>query len=214
MPSLPEEILDYVEAHTTPPPEHLRRLADETQASLAIPEMLTGTVEGRFLEMLVFAMCPRHVLELGTYSGYSSLSMAAALPPGGRIITCELSEEHAAFARRHIEASPYADRIEIRLGPALDTIATFEPESFDLIFVDADKPNYLNYYEAVLPLLAPRGILAFDNTLWGTKVLPGNDDGTEHTATLRALNERLVADERVVCVLLPIRDGVTLVRRA
>jgi predicted O-methyltransferase YrrM len=207
------EVEEYVAAHTTPMPESQQRLAEETRASLDCPQMLTGPVEGRFLEMLVWASCARHVLELGTYSGYSSLAMAAALPPDGRIITCELSEEHAAFARGHIDASPYADRIEIRVGPALETVAGLEG-LFDLIFVDAHKPEYPQYYEAVLPLLAPRGLIVFDNTLWSGRVVDEHDDGTEQTTALRELNDRLASDPRVVAVQLTVRDGITLVRHA
>jgi caffeoyl-CoA O-methyltransferase len=201
----------YCEEHTTPPPEHLRRLARETREALDFPQMLTGTVEGRFLEMLVWAKRPRLVLEIGTFSGYSALSMAAALPDGGRILTCELSDERADFAQRHIDATPHADRIEIRRGPALATIESLEGP-FDLVFVDADKPAYSDYVDAVLPKLAPDGLIAIDNTLWSGNVLdPAEDD--ENGRALAALNDRLVRDERVVCVLLPVRDGVTLVRR-
>lgn len=203
----------YAEAHTTPAPDFMRALAAQTEAELPLPEMLTGTVEGRFLEMLVFFAGAKRVLELGTYSGYSALSMAAALPPDGRIISCEFSDEHADFAQAHIDASPYGELIEIRRGPALETIAELAGE-FDLIFVDADKPAYVDYFEACLPLLARRGLMVFDNTLWSCRVLEGNDDGSEQTRVLKELNDLLVSDERVVCVQLPIRDGVTLVRRA
>jgi len=202
----------YAAAHTTPAAEHLARLADETRATLRFPEMLTGPVEGRLLEMLVFATGARRVLEIGTYSGYSAISMAAGLPDGGRITTCELDPEHAAFARRHIEAAGLNDRIEVLEGPALETIATLEGP-FDLIFIDADKPGYPAYYEATLPLLAERGLMVLDNTLWSGRVVDGRDDGDERTGMMRELNARIVADERVVCVQLTVRDGVTLVRR-
>jgi caffeoyl-CoA O-methyltransferase len=208
----PPEIDRYCEEHTTAPPEFLARLAAETHEQLESPQMLTGRVEGRFLEMLVWASGARTVLEIGTYSGYSALSMAAALPEGGRIVSCEISEEHAEFARRHIADSPYADRIEVRLGPALETIASLDGP-FDLVFVDADKPAYAGYVEAVLPKLAPRGLIAVDNTLWSGRVLDPDPEQVNESA-LAALNDQLVADERLVVVQLPIRDGVTLVRRA
>ena len=204
---------EYAEAHTTPPPEFMRVLADETRESLDSPAMLTGVVEGRLLEMLVHALEPRRVLEIGTYSGYSALSMAAALPEGGKVISCELDPERVAFAQRHIDASPYADRIEIRTGPALDTIAQLEGP-FDLVFIDADKTNYAAYYEAAVDLVARRGLIVVDNTLWSGRVLDGEDDGSDSTRAIRELNERIAADERVVAVVLPVRDGVTLVRRA
>jgi len=154
------------------------------------------------------------VLEIGTYSGYSALSMAAALPAGGRIVTCELLDEHADVAERHIGAAGLADRIEVRRGPALDTIATLDGP-FDLVFVDADKAGYLGYYEAVLPKLAPRGLIVVDNVLWSGRVAqPPADDDSESTLALREFNDHVAADERVVSVMLSVRDGITLVRRA
>jgi caffeoyl-CoA O-methyltransferase len=208
---VPDEIDAYAEAHTTAPPELLAELAEETKATLRAPQMLTGTIEGRFLEFLVYALKARRVLELGTYSGYSSLSMAAGLPEGGHIDTCEYEEKHAEVARRYISQSPYADRITIHLGPALETIERLEGE-FDFVFIDADKENYVNYYEALLPRLADGGLMALDNTLWSGRVLDESDD-SEGTRAIKAINERIASDERVTSVMLSVRDGVTLVRR-
>jgi len=205
-----EQLEAYIEAHTTPPEPHLAALAQETRATLNAPQMLTGTVEGRFLEALVWAAQPQLVLELGTYSGYSALAMAAALPPGGRIVTCELSDEHADFAQRHIDASPHSDRIDLRRGPALETVATLDGP-FDLVFIDADKQNYVNYYEAVLPKLAERGLIAADNTLWSGNVAE-DEDQSDAAVALRAFNDRVREDDRVVCVMLSVRDGITLIR--
>jgi predicted O-methyltransferase YrrM len=205
-----EQLEAYIEAHTTPPEPHLAALAEETRATLNAPQMLTGTVEGRFLEALVWAARPRLVLELGTYSGYSALAMAAALPSDGRIVTCELSDEHADFAQRHIDASPYADRIELRRGPALETVATLDGP-FDLVFIDADKQNYVYYYEAVVPKLAERGLIAVDNTLWSGNVAE-DEDQSDAAVALRAFNDRVREDDRVVCVMLSVRDGITLIR--
>jgi caffeoyl-CoA O-methyltransferase len=202
----------YVEAHTTPHPENMRALADETRSQLESPQMLSGPVEGRLLEALVHAMGAKRVLELGTYSGYAALSMASALPEGGRIITCELDPARADFARRHMDESPYGDRIEIRVGPALDTLRELDGP-FDLIFIDADKAYYPHYYEAALGLLAERGVIVIDNTLWSGRVIEGRDDGSENTATIKELNDRIVADPRVVAVMLTVRDGVTIVRQ-
>jgi caffeoyl-CoA O-methyltransferase len=208
---VPDEIDGYAAAHTTPPPELLQELAEETRATLRAPQMLTGTIEGRFLELLVFGLGAKRVLELGTYSGYSSLSMAAGLPEGGHIDTCEADETHAEVARRYIAQSPYADRITVHLGPALGTIEQLEGE-FDFVFIDADKENYLNYYEALLPRLAPRGLMAIDNTLWSGRVLDEDDD-SEATRAIREVNDRIAGDDRVVAVQLSVRDGVTLIRR-
>jgi caffeoyl-CoA O-methyltransferase len=206
-----DEIEEYAAAHTTPPPELLQELAAETRETLRAPQMLTGTIEGRFLELLVYGLQAKRVLELGTYSGYSALSMAAGLPEGGHIDTCEADETHAEVARRYIAQSPYADRITVHLGPALDTIKQLEGE-FDFVFIDADKENYLNYYEALLPRLAPGGLMAIDNTLWSGRVLDEGDD-SEATRAIREINDRVAGDDRVVAVQLSVRDGVTLVRR-
>ena len=201
----------YVESHTTAPPEYLRELAQETETSVERPQMLSGAVEGRFLEALVHATNAKLVLDIGTYTGYSALSMAAALADGGKVVTCDINEKCVEVARRYIDASPLADRIEIRIGPALETIATLDGP-FDFVFIDADKTNYLNYYEAVLPKLAGRGLIAADNTLWSGRVLDPSDTSAD-TEALRVFNDRVRDDHRVVCVQTTVRDGVTLIWR-
>ncbi|MDQ3241742.1 MAG: class I SAM-dependent methyltransferase [Thermoleophilaceae bacterium] len=206
------EVERYAEEHTTAPPPHLVALAEETRENLSSPQMMTGPVEGRFLEVLVFASGARSVLEIGTFSGYSALSMAAGLPADGRIVTCEVDAEVAEVARRHIAASPYAARIEVRVGPALETVAGLEGP-FDLVFIDADKQGYRGYLEAVLPKLSERGVIAIDNTLWSGRVVD-DAEPDERTRALVELNDGLRADPRVVCVQLTVRDGITLVRRA
>ena len=207
---VPEELQRYAEAHTTPPTELQRRLAEETRASLRSPQMLTGVVEGRLLEFLVFALRPQRVLELGTYSGYSSLAMASVLPPGGHIDTCEVEKAHAEVARRYLDEAGVGDRVTIHLGPALETIERLEGE-YDLIFIDADKPNYPEYYEALVPRLASDGIMVLDNTLWSGRVLEPED--SPEAQMFVELNARIADDPRVVAVMLTVRDGVTLVRR-
>jgi caffeoyl-CoA O-methyltransferase len=204
-----EKIEEYAERHTTAPEPLLAALADETKATMSAPQMLTGPVEGRFLELLVFGTGATRVLEIGTFTGYASLSMAAALPEGGHIDTLDIEPRHAEVAQRYIDESPYADRITIHLGPALETIAKLEGE-FDLVFIDADKENYDAYFEAVLPRLSERGLIAIDNTLWSGRVL---DPPDETTKLIAALNDKLASDDRVVAVQLTVRDGVTLVRR-
>jgi caffeoyl-CoA O-methyltransferase len=199
------EIERYAEEHTSPHPPLLDELMQETRATLRIPEMLTGPVEGRFLQFLVWSLGARRVLELGTYSGYSALSMAGGLPDGGSIDTCELDEEHAAVARRYIERAGLSDRITVHVGPALETVQRLDGP-WDFVFIDADKDGYLDYYEAVLPKLSEHGLIAADNTLRDGRVLEGD--------TVSAFNDRVLADPRVVSVLLTVRDGVTLIRRA
>ena len=201
----------YAEAHTTAPPEHLEAVAEETRSTLDSPGMMVGRLEGRFLELLVFGTGATSILEIGTFSGYSSLSMAAGLAPGGTIVTCEIDPVHAEVAQRHIASSPYADRIEVMVGPALETIASL-PGPFDLVFIDADKGGYLQYYEAVLAKLAPRGLIVADNTLWSGRILDPGDTSVD-TEAIRAFNDRVATDPRVVAVQTTVRDGVTLIRR-
>ena len=204
-----EQIEAYAEAHTTAPPELLQELAAETRATMRLPQMLTGTIEGRLLELLVYGLGAERVLEIGTFTGYSALSIAAALPAGGHIDTCDIEPAHVEVAERYIARSEHADKITVHLGPALETIARLEGD-FDFVFIDADKANYDNYYEAVLPRLTPRGLIAIDNTLWSGRVRDPQEDDSKAIA---ALNDKIAADERVVCVQLSVRDGVTLVRK-
>jgi caffeoyl-CoA O-methyltransferase len=206
------EIEEFAEQHTTLPAPLMVELADETRATLRAPQMLTGPVEGRFLELLVFSAGARRVLEIGTYSGYSALSMAAGLPEDGHIDTCEIDPEHAEVARRYIARSSYTDRITVHLGPAIETVERLDGP-WDLVFVDADKTGYDAYYEAVLPKLSPRGLIVFDNMLQNSRVVDAPDEG-ESTRAIVALNRKLRDDARVRCVLLTVRDGVTLVRKA
>lgn len=209
MPIPPEDIERYTEEHTTPEPPWLVTAAEATRSATSAPQMMVGHVEGRFLAALVGLARARLVLEIGTFTGYSAMAMAAALPEGGRIVTCEVDERHAELARRHIEASPYADRIEIRVGPAADTIAALDGP-FDLVFVDADKTGYLGYYEAVLPKLAPDGVIVADNVFQRGRVLAPDD---ESARAIAEFNDRVVADERVEVVMLTVRDGMSLIRR-
>jgi caffeoyl-CoA O-methyltransferase len=202
----------YAAEPTTAPPAHLEDLAAELMVTLESPHMMVGRLEGRYLELLTFALSATSVLEVGTFGGYSALAMAAGLAPGGRIVTCELSPVHAAFARSHIARSPYADRIDVIEGPAIETIATLDGP-FDFVFLDADKAGYRAYYEAVLPKLAPRGLIAADNTLWSGRLLDPSDT-TADTVALREFNDFVVTDPRVVAVQTTVRDGVTLIRRA
>lgn len=208
---VPADIERYAVAHTSPPTEALRALAEETERTLASPQMMVGALEGRVLEMLVFATAPHRVLEIGTYSGYSSISMAAGLPEGGSIVTCELSEQHAEVARRHIATAGYSDRIQVVVGRAIDSLNDLSGP-FDFVFIDADKGSYIDYYEAVLPKLSERGMIAADNTLWSGRVIDTSDQEAD-TLAIRAFNDHVAADDRVVKVMLTVRDGITLIRR-
>ena len=205
------DIERYASEHTSAELPELQAVAAETRERFKDRSgMLTGHLEGAFLRALVAMSGARRVLEVGMFTGYSALAMASALPADGSLVTLDISEEHAEVARRHVEASPWSDRIDIRIGPALDTLATLDGP-FDLVFIDADKSNYRNYFEAVLPKLADRGVIAIDNVLWGGRVLDASatDDDTR---AIVDLNAALATDERVECVMVTVRDGVTLVR--
>ena len=204
-----EQIEEYAKLHSTPADPLLAELAEETYATMSSPQMLTGPIEGRFLELLVHGSGATRILEIGTFTGYAALSMAAALPEGGRIDTLDIEPKHAEVAQRYFDRSPHGSKITLHLGPAIETIGKLEGE-FDLVFIDADKENYDRYYEAVLPRLSERGLIAIDNTLWSGKVL---DPPDESSRAIAALNDKLAADDRIVAVQLSIRDGVTLVRR-
>jgi len=206
-----EEIEQYAEEHTTTVAELFERLAEETRAKTTAPQMMVGRIEGQFLARLVRLSGAKRILELGTFTGYSSISMASTLPSDGHIITCDVDPEATAIARRYMDESGYGDKIEIRLGPGLETIETLEGP-FDLVFIDADKPNYEAYYEAVLPLLAENGLIIADNVLWSGRVV--EDDGDESTRAIKAFNEHVRNDSRVVSVMLTVRDGMTLVQKA
>jgi caffeoyl-CoA O-methyltransferase len=203
---VPDDIERYAEEHTSDPEPLLAELSAETYATLEWAQMMAGAVQGRLLELLVFALGARRVLEIGTFTGYAAMSMAAGLAPGGRVDTCEIDESRAEFARRYIERSPYAEQITVHVGPALETIARLDG-AFDFVFIDADKGGYVDYYEAVLPRLSDRALIAADNTLSSGRVL-----GDEAPAIV-AFNEHVRNDERVTSVLLTVRDGITLIRR-
>ena len=202
-------IEEYVERLSSPHDPLLAELSAETADVLGSTPMLTGPVAGRFLELLVWFGQPTRVLEIGTFSGHSALSMAAALPDGGHIDACEIDEERAAFAQRYFDRSPHGSKITLHLGPAIETLDRLEGD-FDFVFIDADKPNYVNYYEAVVPRLTDRGFIAADNTLWSGRVLEDGDD--EGTRAIKAFNEHVKSDPRVTSVMLSVRDGVTLIR--
>jgi predicted O-methyltransferase YrrM len=199
------------------PPEHaaLRALREATR-EMERAFMQISIDQGHFMALLLKLIRARRVLEIGTFTGYSALAMALALPRDGRVITCDINDEWVSIGRRYWEAAGAAGRIEVRLGPALETFAALESssgrESFDAVFIDADKDNYGGYYEASLRLVRRGGLIIVDNVLRFGRVIDA-DDLDAATVAIRELNNRIASDERVDCVMLPIGDGVTLVRR-
>ena len=205
-----EDVERYALEHSTPDPDFFRRLEEETRATTAAPQMMVGPLEGQLLGWLVRLSQARRVLEIGTFTGYSSISMALALPDGGRITSLDVNEETTAVARRYAEEAGVADRIDYLVGPALEELERLDGP-WDLAFIDADKPNYVNYYEAVLPQLADGGFIVADNVLWSGRVV--ENSGDESTKAIKAFNDHVLADERVECLMLTVRDGMTLIRR-
>jgi predicted O-methyltransferase YrrM len=206
------ELFDYVVRVGVREPEPMRRVRDDT-AALPQANMQIAPDQAAFMALLVELMGARRCLELGTFTGYSALAVALAMPPDGRIVACDVSREWTDIARRHWEAAGVADRIELRLGPALETLdallAHGAEGTFDFAFIDADKQEYPAYYERVLRLLRPGGLMAIDNVLWDGEVINPDLDDADVRA-IRALNEQIHADERVRVAMTTIADGLTL----
>ncbi len=210
-----EGIEEYAFAHTTTPDSVFDDIAHDVQSTGAAG-MMSGRTVGYFLNTLVTISGAKRVLEVGTFVGYSALMMASALPDDGEVITCDVNEEFTSIARKHWARHPSGTKIDLRLAPALETLDTLGP-GFDVVFIDADKVNYLNYYEKALELLSPRGVIVVDNVLWGGRVLgdeePADEPETGATKSIRTLNDRVQQDDRVVNVMLTVRDGMMLIRK-
>jgi O-methyltransferase len=210
-----DELAAYVLEYGTREPEVLTRLREET-AALPQHNMQIAPEQGALLAMLVELMGAQRCIEVGTFTGYSSTAVALALPPGGRLVCCDVSEEWTSVASKYWGEAGVAAKVDLRLGPAAETLSRLiddgAEDDFDLAFVDADKTGYDEYYELLLRLVRPGGLIAFDNTLWGGRVAD-RDPGDDDTRALRALNAKLARDERITLCLLPLADGVTLARR-
>ena len=208
---LDEALAAYVSSHSTGPDEVQRELIAATAALGDASIMQIGTAQGALMTLLTTLLRPRFAVEVGTFTGYSALAVAKALPPGGRLLCCDISEEWTAIARSHWQRAGVADRIDLRIAPALDTLRGLPPDSLiDFAFIDADKANYINYYEELRRRLSPRGVILVDNVLWGGGVaVAGQDDPT--TEALRAFNAHVAADPRVQAAMLPVGDGLTVI---
>lgn len=204
-----QDIEDYAFDHTQDAGDLLNQLQDETYENLEIPQMLTGRIEGRLLKLLALLVGARRIIEVGTFSGYGTLSMAEGLPDDGEIITCEIDPPAIEFARRYFARSPQGKKVELREGPALETLKSLSGP-FDMAFIDADKENYLNYYESIFPLMRSGGLIVVDNVLWSGRVLNPKDASDK---AIHAFNERVKSDTRVDQVMLTVRDGVYCVRK-
>ncbi len=210
MPDLVSPDIDaYAAVYSLPETSVRRELREETERTMEFARMIVGPLEGAFLHMMARLVQAERILEIGMFTGYSALCFAEALPEKGRVVTCEVDEASAAVARRFFAQSPHGRKIEIRMGPALETMASLTGP-FDVIFIDADKGNYVNYYRRAIELLSPRGVILIDNVLWSGDVLlnPPPDD---RTAAIQELNRVVAADTRVTAVLATIRDGVWII---
>ena len=201
---------DYIRAHTTSERPELYRLWRATNTQLVRGRMASGHVQGQLLRMLVGMVRPRRILEVGTFSGYSALAMAAALPPGGELYTFEVNDEMEDFARGWFDASPYGSHIRFTVGDALTLVPALGLD-FDFVFIDGDKRQYADYYAMAKHHLAPGGYIVADNTLWDGHVVDPAYDRDAQTQGIRRFNDVVVADSEVECVILPLRDGLTLI---
>ncbi|MHB8875191.1 MAG: O-methyltransferase [Myxococcaceae bacterium] len=202
----PNTVEAFIEAHSEKPSTLLLELQHETRQTMESPGMMVGPVEGAFLRMLVRLTRARRVLEIGTFTGYSALMMAEGLPGDGELITCDLDPRAVAVARRYFEQSPHGRKISVRLGPALETLRGLQGP-FDLVFIDADKEHYPDYYDAVFPMVRPGGLIVGDNALWSGRVLSPR---SESDRAIVAFDDQVALDERVEKVLLPVRDGMMI----
>jgi caffeoyl-CoA O-methyltransferase len=207
------EVHAYLVEHGTPPDAVQRELIEETRRLGGISIMQVAPEQGAFLTLFTRAIGARRAVEVGTFTGYSSLCIARGLGPGGRLVTCDTSEEWTSVARRYWEKAGVADRIELRLGPGAETLRALPAEPvFDLGFIDADKPGYPLYYEEMLARLRPGGVILVDNVLWGGSVVnPARQD--PDTLAIRAFNEAMARDPRLDTVMIPLSDGLTLLRK-
>ncbi|MBP5400898.1 MAG: O-methyltransferase [Bacteroidales bacterium] len=207
-----QEIEEYCEAHSTPEPELLYRLNRETNLKVMNPRMLSGHIQGMFLTNLVKMMQPKAVLEIGTYTGYSAICLAEGLPEGGTLDTIEVDVELEDIIRKYFSQYPKKEKITLHIGDALVVIPTLD-KTYDLIFMDADKEEYIRYYELVLPKLRRGGYLLADNVLWSGKVLNEPKSGDKDTPALQYFNDYVLQDERVRNFLLPLRDGIMVIEK-
>lgn len=207
---LDPQISAYIDAHTTAADEVLDALQERTRAE--VPDyagMQIGADQGSLLTALTLATRTSSAVEIGTFTGYSSVCIARGLQPGGRLICCDVSDEWTAIARDAWRQAGVEDRVELRLGPALDTLRALPDEPIDLAFIDADKPGYAGYWEELLPRMRPGGLILVDNTLWSGQVV-GTEASDPNTEALRAFNDLVAADARVITTILPVGDGVTV----
>ncbi len=206
------DINEYIEAHSSQEPAYLRIINRQTHQLTVNPRMLSGFMEGRFLSHISKMLAPKRILEIGTFTAYSTLCLAEGLAPNGHIDTIEVNDELETLIRQHISLSPYEEQITLHIGDAKETLPTLQG-LFDLIFIDADKREYISYYNMCLPLLSERGIILADNTLWDGHIIDPAYSKDKQTQAVCAFNTMVQEDPRVENLILPLRDGITLIRK-
>lgn len=208
---LSEDLEGYAEQHSEQEPPLLTALTRETHLRILQPRMLSGHLQGRFLSLLSRLLAPTYIVEIGTFTGYATLCLAEGLMPSGHLHTIEANEEYEEIQNKYFGQSPYREQIIQHFAPALEVLPTL-PDGIDMVFIDADKKNYLNYLEVVLPKMRQGGVILSDNVLWSGKVVEPVKDSDKHTQILMEYNKRLATDPRLETVLLPIRDGLSVSR--
>lgn len=210
---LSTELEKYLENHTSTVNELLVELRRETYQKTTQPHMLSGDYQGQFLSIISRLIQPKTILEIGTFTGYSALCLAEGLTNDGKLITIDRNEELMYLPKKYFDQSPYADQIDFKIGNALDVLDELKDEIYDLVFIDADKSNYINYYEKVIGQVRKGGVLLVDNVLWYGKVLEEAKPNDKDTQVLKEFNDKVAKDDRVEVVILPIRDGISLIRK-
>ena len=208
------QLLDYISEHSSPQPAYLDQIVHRTGLYTINPRMLSGHVQGRFLSFLSRLIRPIRILELGTFAGFSALCLAEGLQPGGKVVTIEKNDELEDFIRENLALSPLGEQVELHIGSTRDVLPTLPTEElFDLVFIDADKREYVHDYELLFPLVKSGGIILADNTLWDGHIIDPAYDTDKQTIALRAFNDHIRCDSRVICLILPVRDGLTIITK-
>ena len=208
------QLLDYISEHSSPQPAYLDQIVHRTGLYTINPRMLSGHVQGRFLSFLSRLIRPVRILELGTFAGFSALCLAEGLQPGGKVVTIEKNDELEDFIRENLALSPLGEQVELHIGSTRDVLPTLPTEElFDLVFIDADKREYVHDYELLFPLVKSGGIILADNTLWDGHIIDPAYDTDKQTIALRAFNDHIRCDNRVSCLILPVRDGLTIITK-
>ena len=207
------KIEEYILSHIDPEPELLKRMTREAHVKLLRPRMISGNVQGRLLKVLTSMLMPQNILEIGTFTGYSALCIAEGAPDTSKIVTVEIDDEMESFIRKYFQESEYGHKIELKIGDAIELMHDYEDNYFDLIFIDANKRDYCSYYNIAFDKLRKGGVILADNTLWNGKVIDQKFQNDDQTKGVLKFNSLIKKDSRIEKVILPIRDGLTIIRK-